>query len=202
MHIYIYIHTRKFTCARTQDTAKSCSTQDGHGLPCVTSADTCHVHVRTCIANHENNVLATINHHALHIVCRKRDGVATQFLGSGARYLACGTIDLSHLDTSSESSEEEEEPEPNTNDVVLDDDSDSLPGLVPADTGAMVLNEWSRPGHPICKLLTRIAETPYEHVLDVSWCVEDCEYASGTLQCQRYTLLRRLYQIQCQLGSE
>jgi hypothetical protein len=115
--------------------------------------------------------------------------------------LTDGTIDLSNLPSSEEEEEPEPEPEPAVGvvDIIDDDDSDSLPGLVEADTGACVLSEWSQVGHPIRKLLTTIADGDSEHILDPSWCVEDCYYGSGTLACQRFTLLRRLYQIQLQL---
>ena len=95
-----------------------------------------------------------------------------------------------------------EEPEPalrGGDAVSSDSDSDSLPDLVKEDTDACVLDEWNQPEHPMRKMLTVIADGPREHILDPSWCVDDCHYGSGTLECQRFTLLRRLYQVQLQL---
>ena len=40
-------------------------------------------------------------------------------------------------------------------------------------------------------------------ILDPSWCDSpDCEYSSGSLECQQYTLMKRLYQVNVALHGE
>ena len=50
--------------------------------------------------------------------------------------------------------------------------------------------------------LENIVNEPDQKVLDPSWCVDNCPYGSGSLETQRYTLLKRLYQIQLQIDQQ
>ena len=91
-------------------------------------------------------------------------------------------IDLTQL--SSESDDEMSGPEP-----------EQAPKL-------RVLQRWDRIGHPIRALLESIEIDEYNvDVLDPYWCVQNCPYGSDSLEAQRYTLLKRLYQIQVQLDK-
>ena len=69
------------------------------------------------------------------------------------------------------------------------------------DDGLRVLQQWGRVGHPIRKLMTAITREADIDVLDPSWCVKTCPYGFDTLTTQRYTLLKRLYQVQFQLDN-
>ena len=91
--------------------------------------------------------------------------------------------------------------------IDLVSSSDELPDLVDPDPDAdvlptlRVLQKWDQIGHPIRALMESIEMDPLQHVLDPHSCVPNCPFGSGTLECQRYVLLKRLYQIQLQLDK-
>ena len=111
------------------------------------------------------------------------------------------TIDLSNLLTSEEESTTQDYEDP-----VLDDadSSEDLPGLViPEDADTRrTLQKWDEPDHPIRKLLYTIQNEPDVEVMDPGWCQINCAYSTGSLQTQRYVLLKRLYVIQTVLDRK
>ena len=123
------------------------------------------------------------------LVCRttSRDPCATQFRARSTPAVAAAEdsedssiIDLSHLPSSDE----------------------EMPALIdPDEKIPHVLERWDRAGHPIRALLESIEIDEHNGVLDPHWCVPNCPYGSDSLECQRYTLLKRLYQIQAVLDK-
>ena len=64
------------------------------------------------------------------------------------------------------------------------------------------LQRWSTHDLQMEILMRRIESEPAGFVLDPSWCEsQDCPYSRGSLECQRYVLLKRLYQVQCAITN-